>query len=131
MFEILVHDKKGCDTMGERIGRIRTDFFCFILKNQAKKQEKSVSICPIRPIRSPIVSHSRNFVSSSGAVGNAFALGRFFNIYYQLNSTHIQRSSANPLYPRPLKKVANAVFSVTGNSRLISAASVSNNELPI
>jgi hypothetical protein len=42
--------------MGERmgrIGRIQTDFFNFLFKNQAELKEKSVSI---RPIRSPIVS---------------------------------------------------------------------------
>jgi hypothetical protein len=33
----LVHNKKGCDTMGERMGRIDTDFFGFILKIRAKK----------------------------------------------------------------------------------------------
>jgi hypothetical protein len=48
------------DTMEERIGRIgriRTDFFgskCTDFKQ--KNQKKSVHICPIRPIRSPIVS---------------------------------------------------------------------------
>jgi hypothetical protein len=48
------------DTMEERIGRIRqirTDFLeskCADFK--PKNQKKSVSICPIRPIRSPIVS---------------------------------------------------------------------------
>jgi hypothetical protein len=43
--------------MGERIGRIRridTDFFVWI---SGLFQKKSVQICPIRPIRSPIVSH--------------------------------------------------------------------------
>jgi hypothetical protein len=50
-----------CDTMGERIGRIRrirTDFLIKMHGFQAKKQKKSVSICRIRPIRSPIVSQS-------------------------------------------------------------------------
>jgi hypothetical protein len=45
--------------MGERmgrIGRIRTDFFVKIYEFQAKESQKSVSICRIRPIRSPIVS---------------------------------------------------------------------------
>jgi hypothetical protein len=46
--------------MGERIGRIgqiRTDFFfIFCLKFEHLDSKKSVSICPIRPIRSPIVS---------------------------------------------------------------------------
>jgi hypothetical protein len=54
-----------CDTMGERmgrIGRIHTDFFWIPMPEfQAKKsKKKSVSICPIRPIRSPIVSQSSN-----------------------------------------------------------------------
>jgi hypothetical protein len=51
--------EKG-DTMGERIGRIgriETDFFGFKCTNfKQKNQKKSVSIRPIRPIRSPIVS---------------------------------------------------------------------------
>jgi hypothetical protein len=38
-----VHDKKECDTMGERIGRIRTDFFRALFpKFEQKNQEKSV-----------------------------------------------------------------------------------------
>jgi hypothetical protein len=48
------------DTMGERIrriGRIRTDFFGYQCTDfKQKNQKKSVSIRPIRPIRSPIVS---------------------------------------------------------------------------
>jgi hypothetical protein len=47
--------------MGERIGRIgriRTDFFGGACAwNPSKNQKKSVRIRPIRPIRSPIVSH--------------------------------------------------------------------------
>jgi hypothetical protein len=57
--------KKGriyvfCDTMGERIGRIGqiyTDFFLFCPVFEPKPKKKSVQIRPIRPIRSPIVSH--------------------------------------------------------------------------
>jgi CRISPR-associated endonuclease/helicase Cas3 len=49
-----------CDTMGERIGRIGrmdTDFFLiFWIESRAFGAKKSVSICRIRPIRSPIVS---------------------------------------------------------------------------
>jgi hypothetical protein len=51
-----------CDTMGKRmgrIGRIRTDFFCFASINTVV-QKKSVLICPIRTIRSPIVSQHYN-----------------------------------------------------------------------
>jgi hypothetical protein len=40
-----------------RIGRIQTDFFNFLFKNQAELKEKSVSI---RPIRSPIASQQNN-----------------------------------------------------------------------
>jgi hypothetical protein len=46
--------------MGERIGRIGridTDFFLVRVLEIRKKSKKSVSIRPIRPIRSPIVSH--------------------------------------------------------------------------
>jgi hypothetical protein len=49
----------SCDTMGERIERIRqirTDFFYFLLKTYALEFKKSVLICLIRSIRSPIVS---------------------------------------------------------------------------
>jgi hypothetical protein len=45
--------------MGERIGRIgqiRTDFFKTFVQNPSIIEKKSVRICPIRPIRSPIVS---------------------------------------------------------------------------
>jgi hypothetical protein len=52
---------ENADTMGERIGRIgriRTDFFFFLLGYQTEiAKKKSVRIRPIRPIRSPIVSH--------------------------------------------------------------------------
>jgi hypothetical protein len=58
---------ENADTMGERIariGRIETDFFYLnarIFKQKIKK--KSVSICRIRPIRSPIVSaFSKSFL---------------------------------------------------------------------
>jgi hypothetical protein len=54
LFFLVLHG----DTMGERIGRIgriRTDFFQPKPEFQAKKAKKSVSICRIRPIRSPIV----------------------------------------------------------------------------
>jgi hypothetical protein len=45
------------DTMGERIGRIDTDFFFdFSRISSTRTQQKSVCIRPIRPIRSPIVS---------------------------------------------------------------------------
>jgi hypothetical protein len=50
--------------MGERIGRIgqiETDFFDFLLKIR-EKQKKSVSICPIRPIRSSIASQPNNIL---------------------------------------------------------------------
>jgi hypothetical protein len=47
------------DTMGERMGRIRTDFFeAQMHRFQAKNKKKSVRIRPIRPIRSPIVSQN-------------------------------------------------------------------------
>jgi hypothetical protein len=46
------------DAMGERMGRIRTDFFCFFLGHGSEiAPKKSVRIRPIRLIRSPIVSH--------------------------------------------------------------------------
>jgi hypothetical protein len=51
---------KGCYTMGERmgrIGRIETDFFWARVLAIREKSKKSASIRPIRPIRSPIVSH--------------------------------------------------------------------------
>jgi hypothetical protein len=47
------------DTMGERIrriGQIQTDFFLFFTDFKHTYPKKSVSIRPIRPIRSPIVS---------------------------------------------------------------------------
>jgi hypothetical protein len=50
----------ACDTMGERIrriGRMDTDFL-FFHGFQAHAPKKSVCICPIRLIRSPIVSQA-------------------------------------------------------------------------
>jgi hypothetical protein len=49
------------DTMGERIGRIgqiETDFLGCVGLKSVNNPTKSVSICPIRPIRSPIVSQT-------------------------------------------------------------------------
>jgi hypothetical protein len=56
----------GCDTMGERIGRIRqikTDFFDLNARILSKKSKKSVLIFQIRPIRFPIVSQPNNISS--------------------------------------------------------------------
>jgi hypothetical protein len=79
----LVHDKKGCDTMGERIGRIgriQTDFFWYQCTNfKQKNQKKSVSIRPIRPIRSPIVSQNDPTRSITKKRSNGFVL---FDLLY-------------------------------------------------
>jgi hypothetical protein len=39
-----------------RMGQMETDFFLFLLRFRVQNKKKSVSIRPIRPIRSPKVS---------------------------------------------------------------------------